>query len=163
MKCFTLHVMNIKYMKVWLFEISYKKKITFSRHSNLLRCTCISLQWSDIKYTSFFSLYITRAGWLANISSPVFGLLWAGKIGKLYAGHSCNGLCEPFIFIVFIHVWPKCLCSIYRITFSRWVAFSVVYFKLWAYFPISCFLCLSIFLYMYTNYICSSFSWMLVA
>ncbi len=34
--------MNIKYMKVSLFEISYKKKWTFSRHSNLLRCTCIS-------------------------------------------------------------------------------------------------------------------------
>ncbi len=26
MKCFTLHVMNLKYMKVSLFEISYKKK-----------------------------------------------------------------------------------------------------------------------------------------
>ncbi len=33
--------MNLKYMKVSLFEISYKKKNTFSRHSNLLRCTCI--------------------------------------------------------------------------------------------------------------------------
>ncbi len=27
-------------MKVSLFEITYKKKLTFSRHSNLLRCTC---------------------------------------------------------------------------------------------------------------------------
>ncbi len=43
MKCFTLHVMNLKYMKVSLFEISYKKKLTFSRHSNLLRCTCICI------------------------------------------------------------------------------------------------------------------------
>ncbi len=34
-KCFTLHVMNLKYMKVSLFEISYKKKFTFSRRSNL--------------------------------------------------------------------------------------------------------------------------------
>ncbi len=33
--------MNLKYMKVSLFEISYKKKTTLSRHSNLLRCTCI--------------------------------------------------------------------------------------------------------------------------
>ncbi len=32
--------MNLKYKKVSLFEISYKKKITFSQHSNLLRCTC---------------------------------------------------------------------------------------------------------------------------
>ncbi len=32
--------MNLKYMKVSLFEITYKKKWTFSRHSNLLRCTC---------------------------------------------------------------------------------------------------------------------------
>ncbi len=42
LKCFTLHVMNLKYMKVSLFEISYKKKWTFSQHSNLLRCTCIT-------------------------------------------------------------------------------------------------------------------------
>ncbi len=28
-------------MKVSLFEITYKKKLTFSRYSNLLRCTCI--------------------------------------------------------------------------------------------------------------------------
>ncbi len=28
LKCFTLHVMNLKYMKVSLFEISYKKKYT---------------------------------------------------------------------------------------------------------------------------------------
>ncbi len=33
LKCFTLHVMNIKYMKVSLFEISYKKKFTFSPYS----------------------------------------------------------------------------------------------------------------------------------
>ncbi len=29
LKWFTLHVMNLKYMKVSLFEISYKKKNTF--------------------------------------------------------------------------------------------------------------------------------------
>ncbi len=33
LKCFTLHVLNLKYMKVSLFEISYKKKRTFSRYS----------------------------------------------------------------------------------------------------------------------------------
>ncbi len=33
--------MNLKYMKVSLFEISYKKKNTFSQHSNFLRCTCV--------------------------------------------------------------------------------------------------------------------------
>ncbi len=36
MKCFTLHAMHLKYMKVSLFEITYKKKWTFPRHSNLL-------------------------------------------------------------------------------------------------------------------------------
>ncbi len=35
--------MNLKYMKFSLFEISYNKKWTFSRHSNLLRCTCTQL------------------------------------------------------------------------------------------------------------------------
>ncbi len=30
LKYFTLHVMNLKHMKVSLFEISYKKKFTFS-------------------------------------------------------------------------------------------------------------------------------------
>ncbi len=29
LKCFTLHVMNLKYLKVSLFEISYKKKFNF--------------------------------------------------------------------------------------------------------------------------------------
>ncbi len=36
--------MNLKNMKVSLFEITYKKKLTFSRHSNLLRCTCIGIE-----------------------------------------------------------------------------------------------------------------------
>ncbi len=40
LKCFTLHVMNLKYMKLLLFEISYKKKITFSPYSIFFRCTC---------------------------------------------------------------------------------------------------------------------------
>ncbi len=30
--CFTLHVINLKYMKVSLFEISYKKKMNFFYH-----------------------------------------------------------------------------------------------------------------------------------
>ncbi len=35
--------MNLKYMKVSLFEISYNKnvKLTFSPYSNFLRCTCM--------------------------------------------------------------------------------------------------------------------------
>ncbi len=38
--CFTLHVMNLKYMKVSLCEISYKKKKYFSLYSTFLICTC---------------------------------------------------------------------------------------------------------------------------
>ncbi len=34
LKCFTLHVMNLEYMKVSLFGISYKK----NRYSNFYRC-----------------------------------------------------------------------------------------------------------------------------
>ncbi len=76
LKCFTLHAMNLKYMKVSLFEITYKEKNktfknkTFSRHSNLLRCTCIVLNaalrssktsnemqpWSDARSKSFVIL-----------------------------------------------------------------------------------------------------------
>ncbi len=40
LRCFTVHVRNLKYMKVSLFEISYKKKKTFSPYSNVLRCIC---------------------------------------------------------------------------------------------------------------------------
>ncbi len=36
LKCFTLHVMNLKYMIVSLFETSYNKKLTFSPYSNLM-------------------------------------------------------------------------------------------------------------------------------
>ncbi len=32
LKCFTLHVMDLKYMKVSLFEISYKKKKYLFHH-----------------------------------------------------------------------------------------------------------------------------------
>ncbi len=64
--------MNLKYMKVSLFEISYNKKWTFSRHSNSLRCTCIvhsstenSIDWDlridigseFIKIENFFLFY----------------------------------------------------------------------------------------------------------
>ncbi len=52
MKCFTLHAMNLKYMKVSVFEISYKKKWTFSQHSNLLRCTCKGMQHCMAMQTS---------------------------------------------------------------------------------------------------------------
>ncbi len=33
--------MNLKYMKVSLFEIIYKKKFTFSTIFKFFRCTCI--------------------------------------------------------------------------------------------------------------------------
>ncbi len=59
-KCFTLHVINLKYMKVSLFEMSYKKKLTFSRHSNLLRCTCI---WSCIICADLDFWYCARWYW----------------------------------------------------------------------------------------------------
>ncbi len=39
MKCFTLHVINLKYMKVSHFELSYKKKKTFSPYSYFSTCT----------------------------------------------------------------------------------------------------------------------------
>ncbi len=41
LKCFTLHIINLKYMKVSLFELGKKKKRrTFSPYSIFLRCTC---------------------------------------------------------------------------------------------------------------------------
>ncbi len=49
--------MNLKYMKVSLFEITYKKKLTFSQHSNSLRCTCSCGQLlSQILAMNFCSL-----------------------------------------------------------------------------------------------------------
>ncbi len=59
LKCFTLHAMNLKYMKVSLFEITYKKKWTFSRHSNLLRCTCIFMYiYTHIHIYTYCPYYI---------------------------------------------------------------------------------------------------------
>ncbi len=46
---------ELKYMKVSLFEITYKKKETFSRHSNLLRCTCMCLR-SSFKFVSYINV-----------------------------------------------------------------------------------------------------------
>ncbi len=48
--------MNLKYMKVSLFEITYKKKLTFSRHSNLLRCTCIYIH--TVYTPTYLHIYI---------------------------------------------------------------------------------------------------------
>ncbi len=50
--------MNLKYMKVSLFEISYKKKNTFSRHSNLLRCTCIYPSHISKNIEANFQIYV---------------------------------------------------------------------------------------------------------
>uniref|UniRef100_A0A671N5F9 SWIM-type domain-containing protein n=1 Tax=Sinocyclocheilus anshuiensis TaxID=1608454 RepID=A0A671N5F9_9TELE len=36
----TITLWKVKYMQVSLFEISYKKNLTFSRYSNFLSCTC---------------------------------------------------------------------------------------------------------------------------
>ncbi len=62
-KCFTLHVMNLEYMKVSLFEISKKKKKTFSQYSIFLRCIYI--------YIYIYILFITAPvrGWDTLISS----------------------------------------------------------------------------------------------
>ncbi len=51
LKCFTLHVMNLKYMKVSLFEISYKKKINFFTifsfsEMHLYKCLSVICQMS---------------------------------------------------------------------------------------------------------------------
>ncbi len=40
LKCFTLHLRNLKYMKVSLFEM-LQEKTKCSWYSNLFRCTCI--------------------------------------------------------------------------------------------------------------------------
>ncbi len=83
MKCFTLHVMNLKYMKVSLFEISYKKKLytTFLRHSNLLRCTCIRYHCLFAGKTNppFFSFFFSGGDW------------WRVGLIKIFFW-----LCEPF-------------------------------------------------------------------
>ncbi len=50
--------MNLKYMKVSLFEITYKKKWKSSRHSNLLRCTCTSrMDWGWEHFNFFWIIY----------------------------------------------------------------------------------------------------------
>ncbi len=52
-------------MKVSLFEISYKKKYTFSRHSNLLRCTCTDFR--VVPYLYDFLLQKSKENILKNI------------------------------------------------------------------------------------------------
>ncbi len=64
--------MNLKYMKVSLFEITYKKKITFSRHSNLLRCTCI--HFIQIKWWLFIYMYIIKKYKYFKIINPKLDL-----------------------------------------------------------------------------------------
>ncbi len=55
-----------KNMKVSLLEISYKKKLTFSRHSNLLRCTCKG-RWSD----AMILLSRSISDWLFHLEGAI--------------------------------------------------------------------------------------------
>ncbi len=50
--------MNLEYMKVSLFEISYQKKRTISRYSNFLRCTCKLQELGCAKHFSTYLLHI---------------------------------------------------------------------------------------------------------
>ncbi len=56
LKCFTLHVMNLKYMKVSLFETSYKKKWTFSPDAPVYVCVCVSVCVSYRSTLPYFSI-----------------------------------------------------------------------------------------------------------
>ncbi len=51
--------MNLKYMKVSRFEISYKKKWNFSPYSNFLRCTCSWVLQRNL-ITEGFNVQLTR-------------------------------------------------------------------------------------------------------
>ncbi len=70
--------MNLKYMKVSLFEISYKKKLTFSRHSNLLRCTCIwdlyisSSKIPDSRFKFQLQFCILNLNWIQISSQSTY-------------------------------------------------------------------------------------------
>ncbi len=84
--------MNLKYMKASLFEITYKKKWTFSRHSNLLRCTCIN------EYCSYVQIYTDASKSLDNKIGVAFTVP-EFHIGKekdqwwvicLYRGNDCT-------------------------------------------------------------------------
>ncbi len=86
LKCFTLHAMNLKYMKVSLFEITYKKKWTFSRHSNSLRCTCMLL-WS-------------------------FWKAWAKSVVKVFLYNCLTRLCPQTAGIHLRTQWQHLLCFV---------------------------------------------------
>ncbi len=64
LKCFTLHVMNLKYMKVSHFEIGYKKEIrTFSPYSYFFRCTC-KYTWKSLESQGNSYRFGTSGSWV---------------------------------------------------------------------------------------------------
>ncbi len=73
--------MNLKYMKVSLFEITYKKKWTFSRHSNSLRCTCISAAMSlNLTGLLFWRVAVNTFTFLCVYDMTLVLLKWNGEM-----------------------------------------------------------------------------------
>ncbi len=109
LKCFTLHVMNLKYMKVSLFEMLQEKKN--SRHSNLLRCTCIY-----ILYIYIYNCYYVTVQY-RHFNVTVFSVVvifhtinvllhfWSNKCSRDVFQKHLKILPTPkFFTVVYIHV-----------------------------------------------------------
>ncbi len=115
--------MNLKYMKVSLFEITYKKKITFSRHSNLLRCTCIYIYiyihthtWSELLVPLvnmikegcgnkcallILFIYYLKNSQKSKLSLENKNLKWGGKYDLFFSNTHWTQLTAPFYSILF--------------------------------------------------------------
>ncbi len=105
--------MNLKYMKVSLFEITYKKKITFSRHSNLLSIksiywvywvlfTCIKETFKLTKiwiWSSVNSFYTTQ-----NEPNPVKQSRSAIKATPLASSPKDNSITIPIVIITRLYL-----------------------------------------------------------
>ncbi len=58
LNCFSLCALNLFNTRVSQFELNYWNKLTFPRHSNLLRCICIYLQIMNKHIYAHMYIYI---------------------------------------------------------------------------------------------------------
>ncbi len=64
---FSLCALNLFNTQVSQFELNYWNKWTFLRHSNLLRCTCITNEIVSLNSTDRQSLVLVSKGWIKVI------------------------------------------------------------------------------------------------
>ncbi len=108
---FSLCALNLFNTQVSQFELNYWNKWTFLRHSNLLRCTCITNEIVSLNSTDRQSLVLVFKGWIKVIQGS---MEWDPRVresdspllsARLPLDNSLHRLCWEFFSFVSITIF----------------------------------------------------------